>query len=373
MGAALALALAIPACGSDDDSKFDDGKGASSGASGDGGTSGAVGSSGGASGGPGSLEDGGACAAGNADGARAPAYLFFILDQSLSMSANGELAKRWTPITQALTAFLKDPASVGIQAALELFPSKNGNVCQASSYASTAAALDVPMTAIDANSATKFSSVWPAVPNIINTPTKAIFQAMGPIATKWADDHKDGKTAIVLMTDGYPQGCGSSDDNIDNVAAEVKKYADKVPIYVIGVSDNKTNLADLQKLADAGKTQLTLVDTADPAKTQKAFLDRINQIRTTTQSCDVTIPPAPAGQTLDLNKLNVIFTQSDGTKEPLAYDESCSTGSRKAWHYDNPTAPTKITLCAMTCDVFEADPRSKVTVEFGCQRKDVVK
>lgn len=373
LGAALALALAIPnaACGSDDDSKFDDNGKSSGGASGDGGTSG-IGSSGtsGASGGPGGLEDGGACAAGNADGARAPAYLFFILDQSKSMGTPVK-DKRWTPVTQALTAFLNDPASTGITASLELFPAKSGDECTPGAYATTEATMNVPMTPITPANVSKFTSAWPADATIINTPTKAVVQAIGPIASKWADDHKDGKTAIVMLTDGYPQGC--SDNNIDNVATEIKKFSDKVPLYVIGVSDVKENLADLKKLADAGKTQLTLVDTSNPANTQKQFLDRINQIRTTTQSCDVTIPPPPAGLTLDLNKLNVVFTQSDGTKEALAYDENCSTGSRKAWHFDNPTTPTKITLCTMTCDVFEADPRSKVTVEFGCQRVDVVK
>lgn len=377
-GARLALALSMPACGSDDDSVFKDGAGSIGGGDGGPGSSGGtgIGSSGtSGGGGPGGLDGDGACAAKNADGTRAPAYLFFILDQSLSMaSSKEEKAKRWTPITQALTAFIKDPASEGIQAGLELFPAVSGDAaCLKDSYASSEEKMDVRMTTLGAGAVTKFSSVWPETPTITKTPTKAVIQAMGPIADDWAKKHTDGKTAIVLLTDGYPQGCPSTPDDIDEVATEIKKYSNTVPVYVIGVSDKKDNLKDLQKLADAGKTKLTLVDTSDPAKTQKAFLDRINEIRSTTLSCDVTLPPAPDGMELDLMKINVTFTLADGTKQPLTYDENCTDGTGRSWHFDSVTAPTKISLCAMTCDVYERQPTSKVTVEFGCQRHDVVK
>lgn len=395
-GACLAFALS-QACGSDDDSKFDDGQGTSGGL-GDGGSSGSsgIGTSGGTSGSTGGVQpvdDGGACAAKSADAARKPAYLFFMLDQSFSMAAgdnpclpNGsqsctgatpaacctlEKAKRWTPITQALDAFLADPVSTGIEAAMELFPANSGNVCQPASYAQNASGLVVPMTPVgNAVAAAKFSSKWPATPTRFGTPTKAIIQSIGPIAKKWNTDHPEAKTAMVLLTDGVPFGCDGA-DNVDGIADEIKKYSDTVPVYVIGASSNTQSLADLKKLSDAGQTQLTLIDTSDPVKTQKAFLDRINQIRQSTLSCDVTLPKPPDGLELDLNKVNVSFTPTKGAKEALDYDESC-TGTGKGWHFDSPTQPSKISLCKSTCDLFAADPTGNVGVEFGCQRRDVV-
>lgn len=368
--------------------------GASGGTSGIGGTSG--GTSGTTSGDPQPIDDGGACAAQNADTQRKPAYLFFILDQSSSMDkpacyytnpqcfdsgpkptccTESEKPKRWTPITQALKAFVQDPLSKGITAGLELFPSVPGGsstppaFCNASTYATDIASMDVPMRPLPDPGGTTFSSKWPETPTGLGTPTRAVFKAMGPIVKKWAQEHTDGKTAIVLLTDGYPQQCSDDDNKIANVAAEISAIKDVVPTYVIGVSDKKENLDDLTALAIAGGTTLTRVDTTDPAKTQKEFLDTINLIRKSTFSCDVAIPAAPAGQTLDLAKVNVNFTSGKGVKEALAYDATC-TGT-KGWRFDSTTEPKKIELCTATCDTFEDDPDGKLGVEFGCQRRDV--
>jgi hypothetical protein len=48
----------------------------------------------------------------------------------------------------------------------------------------------------------------------------------------------------------------------------------------------------------------------------------------------------------------------------VASEADC-TGSG-GWYYDNPTTPTKITLCPSTCTDVQNDPSANVSIELGC-------
>jgi hypothetical protein len=83
-------------------------------------------------------------------------------------------------------------------------------------------------------------------------------------------------------------------------------------------------------------------------------------------ACDWAIPPAPQGMSLDSNKINVNFTQPDGSKVSLGripQGEMCD--GREGWYYDNDVAPTKVLSCPASCDRFKATG-GKVDVLFGC-------
>jgi hypothetical protein len=81
-------------------------------------------------------------------------------------------------------------------------------------------------------------------------------------------------------------------------------------------------------------------------------------------TCEFTVPPAPAGKTLDPNLVNVIYTRADGTESSIPQDAKgdCASG----WMYDNAQNPTKITLCGVDCDAVKADGGAKIDVIFGC-------
>jgi hypothetical protein len=42
-------------------------------------------------------------------------------------------------------------------------------------------------------------------------------------------------------------------------------------------------------------------------------------------------------------------------------------GSAGGWYYDNPSAPSRISLCKATCDPILAAPGSRLEVLIGCQ------
>ncbi|HMI90981.1 MAG TPA: hypothetical protein VK509_06435 [Polyangiales bacterium] len=89
-------------------------------------------------------------------------------------------------------------------------------------------------------------------------------------------------------------------------------------------------------------------------------------------ACDWPIPPAPAGMSLDSTKINVNFTQPNGTKVSLGRiptGEMCE--GREGWYYDNDTAPTKVLSCPASCERFKAGG-GKVDVLFGCTSVEVM-
>jgi hypothetical protein len=83
-------------------------------------------------------------------------------------------------------------------------------------------------------------------------------------------------------------------------------------------------------------------------------------------ACDWPIPAPPAGQTLNRDKINVNFTQPDGTVVPLGRiptGEMCD--GREGWYYDSDDAPTTVISCPASCDRFKTSG-GKVDVLFGC-------
>lgn len=359
--AVTVVSALLLACGSDGDSTFQDPSGNGDG-TGDG-TSGGLGSSGsnGSSGDGTSGSGGPACAAKVAQAQRKPAHLFFVLDQSYSMVEPDPT--RWTKVTNAFKTFLNNPLSKGVSAGLEMFPVKTENKCNAAAYA----ALDVPLKPLPG--AAPFQGLLAQTPSFATAGTPTLFALQGviPLAKANAEKNKEAKTAIVLMTDGYPQACeGQTDGAVGPAAAEVAKVKALVPTYVIGVGPN---LASLNAIATAGGTGTAFLidDKADPAAAEKKFVAAIDAIRGQTLSCDLAIPPPPAGETLDLKKVNVTYTPTSGAKQPLKYDEKCAA---EGWKFDNPTTPTKIILCGATCNKVKADPTGSIGVEFGCVRRE---
>ncbi|MDI1447863.1 vWA domain-containing protein [Polyangium sp. 6x1] len=86
-------------------------------------------------------------------------------------------------------------------------------------------------------------------------------------------------------------------------------------------------------------------------------------------SCDYPIPTPPDGTSIDPTKVNVVYTNSNGTKTTIynvpAGQGDC--GNTGGWYFDSPVAPTKITVCANTCAALQGDAGGKLEVLFGCE------
>ncbi len=372
LGAVSSVIALMIACGGSGASEFDPDRASlgagSSGASGDFGTT-----SSGASGNntSGSLGDGAACAAEEALAERVPAHIFFIFDKSGSMGRDpyGDPAEKWNPVTAAFKGFLASPASSGVSANMTMFPETGKNNCMVAGYSSP----DVALTKLPNANAAAFTGALGTTSTLGDmndgTPTLWAVRGVLPNAKKHAVANPGVRTIVVMVTDGEPYRCDTDVDadknTIANVVKELEKYKATVPTYVIGVGDNIGNMDAIAR-AGGGDTKALRVSTTNPAQTQREFTDIINDIRLKSLSCELGIPAAPAGQTLDFDKINVSYTPTTGAKQGLNYDAACAG---PGWKFDNPDAPTKISLCTSTCDTVKKDPTGKVGVEFGCERR----
>jgi Mg-chelatase subunit ChlD len=366
--AGVLVAVAAVACGSSSDSTFGNGGTSGSdptGTSGSntafGGTSGAVappdGSSGGSSGGVGAVKpvsSTDACANSTAGVDAPPIYLVFMVDRSGSMGGN-ELSVKWTPAVAALKDFFKDPSSANIHASLTFFQS--ANLCSVASYATPG----VPMQALP--DATTFAASLDGTSPNGNTPTRPAVEGAVQYAQSVAATLKPGeKVAIVLVTDGDPNDNCSPQSSAANTAAAAATVAGTIKTYVVGVGNGAANL---DQIATGGGTAPHIqVNTTNAATTSADLRAAIGKIKAAQLSCDYTLPPPPAGKTIDVNAVNVNYT-TGGAATTLGYSADCSNAS--GWHYDSTTTPTKIIMCPTICSTLQNDTSGgKVDIVFGC-------
>jgi len=340
----------------------------------------------------------------------APVFLGFAFDVSGSMgkldSPNWwhDPASKWTPVVAATSAFFESASSTGLEASMALFPAEDAS-CDSETYVEPT----VPMTGLPS---TAFSEQFQAYEAEVGsplaggdwrggTPTYAAALGVSEYLASLREGTPNGRFALVLVTDGLPQGC---DEELEDVVTAVEDFAaDGIPTYVIGIENPTTapaslpddwddwgdcdsgdgggdtpcaplaNLEALNDIAEAGGTNSAfLIDTGDPVATQAAFTAAIDAIRSRAVSCDLAIPPHPEpGMSFEGDKIDVSITV-DGTTTTLPYDEACS--EPVGWHFDDPDMPLQIELCASTCASLQTATEAAAQVNFLCEpRVDVIK
>lgn len=283
-----------------------------------------------------------------------PIYLAFVFDKSGSMVANG--SPKWDAAKAASKAFFEAQESAGVSASLTFFPDQLDYACGPDAYETPT----VAMTALP--SPTFGTSLDAQFPNG-GTPTHAALDGAIHYAQEVASNEgKDGKVAIVLVTDGLPES-NCAGNSVPAVAALAATVAQTLPTYVIGVGGELTSLTEIA--AGGGTTSAFIVNANAPAQIQADFLAAINAIKLSAFSCDYAIPSPPSGERLDRDKVNVVH-RVDTTADTLTYDPKCTSGV--GWHYDDEAAPTRIELCEKSCATAKSTP-GKLEVLFGCAAK----
>jgi len=383
---ALVVTTALISCGSSADSPPGAANGGTGAAAGPGASGAASGSSSASAGGPqlmvgagtgggGGGEPGRVCATATAEAALEPVHLVFAFDVSGSMG-KGDLpwhdAKlKWDPVVAATRAFFEDPASTGLFASLTAFPiDKEKGRCDAASYTDP----DVPMRELPA---TEFGEKLDAIRADDwrgGTPTLAVVEGSFDYIADYRADHP-GRYALVLVTDGYPQGCDDDEDRIESVTDAVGGVASDVPTYVIGVKnpplvDEDGNMApdtvsNLAQVAEAGGTQAPfIIATGEADQTLRDFQAAIEKIRGVSVACNLKLPAPPDRRAFEKESVAVSY-QSGAAQTLLHYDQGCADAA--SWHYDDVDAPTEVVLCPDTCAQVQAAPEAKLSVDFTCE------
>lgn len=321
---------------------------------------------------------GASCASANSRGELQELALAFAFDVSGSMGKGDEpyhnRELKWEPVVAATKAFFASDAVSRVRASLVFFPAEDDK-CDAETYAAPDVALrEVPSDAF----AEAIDAVTPETEDDWRggTPTLAVMDATLRYVQELQAEGSSAKHALVLITDGTPQGCSDDEDSVEAVAEAISAARGDVPVYVIGVANPITtdepeppdNVTSLHQLAEAGGTTTAfIIDTGDPTKTVADFGAVIESIRSAGLSCELSIPAPPAGQSFDKDKINVSLTTGEQAGTSLVYSADCA--DEAAWRYDDPDAPTKIVLCAGACEAATSASDAALQVEFGCERR----
>lgn len=116
-------------------------------------------------------------------------------------------------------------------------------------------------------------------------------------------------------------------------------------------------------LADMTGGQKISICTADWSQVFGPLKDAV--IASVPLPCNYTIPPAPSGQILDGDKVNVEYVPVTAGGEyfpKVASELDC--GNNEAWYYDDPAAPSQVLLCPLTCERVAAG--GTLNIAFGC-------
>jgi hypothetical protein len=290
--------------------------------------------------------------------------IFIMLDKSSSMNcpASDDACDnppstlthptRWEAVTTAINSFVNAPGSAGIGVGIGFFAARGNDVCNVAFYATPA----VPIAPLPASAAAISAAIAATTPHA-GTPTVPALQGAINYATTYTQGTAGRTAAVVFVTDGQPNGCGSTIPGAAMAAAMAYGGMPQIKTYVVGLG--ATASLDAIALAGSGMSTHYFPATGDVAAGLGAALKTISGSVT----CDYVIPVGK----VDSMKVNITVTPGGGAAQRVGYVTgagTCSAGG--GWYYDNPGTPTKITLCPQTCEPLRMASGSTVQVLYGC-------
>jgi hypothetical protein len=290
--------------------------------------------------------------------------MFIMMDRSQSMGFTlpNSTMTRWDALKAAVQSFVSDPSAANIGGGLGFFSASGGGDdtldCNVSNYSKPTVAIG-PLSMTGSDMVNAIDKTPPAG----LTPTIPALQGALQYAADWATAHVGRATIVVLVTDGFPTQCGSAPDQVAAAAQAGYNGTPSIKTYVIGVGD--VAKFNLDNYAQAGGTASAfLTDESDVSNT---FVHALLNITDSKLACEYAIPAPPsANMQIDPNKVQIVYTPASG--EPLEVPKvtslgGCADAPNGGWYYDNPAAPTKISVCPCTCGSFAA---GRVDVRLGC-------
>ncbi len=344
--------------------------------------------------------------------------VLILLDKSGSMGyqsgAWDNCATRWNPVVDTLNAFFGQAKSDGLYASLSFLPADGdtASACNLNSYTKSIA-LKIPLTRLDVTGQKTFTSrlcdcgstLSPSSNSCIipagGTPTRPALQGTMNYARTVQEQYRGSKTVILFLTDGVPgfgsqnstgaiQNCYSCDDltngcltssascetqndEIGAITSLIQSYASgPVPnsIYIAGVG---TDLKDTTVFPDwpnaSGNAAIDLRN-LDGTTAATNLMKALESIRASSISCEFNVPVPPSGTSMDPGKTNVNYVPGSGSASILTRTSDGTaltcTSSATDWYFDNPTAPSSIQLCPVTCRTLQQDPSGQIQITFGC-------
>ena len=191
-------------------------------------------------------------------------------------------------------------------------------------------------------------------------------------AIAWAQAQLAGETiqrpVVVLVTDGAPFGCHTDPNDVNNDIANLAALAEKayaehgILTYVVGLEGSWEWIVD--KIAASGGTGKALLVSNE--QTYEELFAALQAIKESHVDCEVGLPPDSDLSELDPQTVNVTYTPGSGSHPLTLQQVDGAAACGEGWYYDDPVAPTKISLCPETCALIQADKSARLDVLIGC-------
>lgn len=293
-----------------------------------------------------------ACANVTVNAERVPVALYIMLDKSGSMN-NGN---RWENARAGLQAFVNDPGSQGLKVALQFF-SGNGP-CNGSTYDTPA----VPMDYLSNNGAAIMASINGTTPGG-GTPTEGALRGISGFCRGYTAQHPQEKCVGLLVTDGQPQGCDTSSAGLSQICSEAFNGTPSLPIFMMGMQGASFQLLD--ELATAAGTGPSAFNISSGGA--DAFAQALQNVAGQLLSCDYAMPTTDAG-TVNPASILINFTDASGTSPLGRVSDVGACGPSGGFYYDDPTSPTRISLCPASCDKVQGADQGSIEILLDCTK-----
>lgn len=289
-----------------------------------------------------------------------PLNLYIMVDASSSMAGT-----KWEAAQEGLSAFLNDPTQTDIDVALSFFPrpSDATPACDQMAYKEPV----VPFGPLPGNAEPITTAFAAKTPDGFSSP---MYPALGGAILKGIDlatQNPDEVSAVLLVTDGAPDGPGNLCSGVDpsdpvNVAALAEAGASfdpPVKTFVVGLPGVDQAASNL--IADAGGTdEAIVVGTTDTAN---KFTEALIKARGELLACIFEIPAEVLAGEVGYGFVNVELTPGGGTEMAVLHNPDCDG---PGWTFDDEFNPSAIILCPDTCGTIEDDPKAAIQIVLGC-------
>lgn len=295
------------------------------------------------------------CAGATQSASFAPVSLLFAVDRSGSMS-EGEPVPKWEATTDALRSFIEAKGARTLSVALRLWPDAEtlGGCNRFDCDATSCSEPQVPLGSLADPGHVRALLVALAAtqPDGTSTPLSAVVEGTG----QWAQDNPSTNqtpAAVVLVTDGIPQGCNESTDVIAELASESAE--DGAPVFVVGLEGSRED--DLDYIAERGGTQAAFFIGNDVI--EEDLLAALETIQGEVLSCTL---PLPKGNDLDYTNIRVEARVGDARFDLSRFDGAPDCDGTPGWHLEG----DRIALCPSTCVELQTAPEVAIEISVGC-------
>jgi hypothetical protein len=237
--------------------------------------------------------------------------------------------------------------------------------CNASDYATPA----VEIEPLSTNALALLDSLAEVDPEGGTPTSRAVMGAIDQVRD-YAEEHPDHTVVAVLATDGLPSHCEPWDiEGVATLTAQGLEGDPSVRTFVLGVlgDDDAGTFSSLNTIATAGGQPAFLINTSDDVGEQ--FREALDDIRAASLSCDLRIPAAEDGETLDYAFVNVTSHNGDDSVQLGYVGGQGDCDDEGGWYYNvNPSAgvPSRIILCPASCEGLQGSAENSVKIEVGC-------